>query len=90
MNRLQINRRQFIRHSAVAVAGTALLSRTLPSAFAAATKRTASEQVTLGKTGIKLSRLGIGTGSANSNGIVTFEDSEAGKYPSRYYRAVAQ
>jgi hypothetical protein len=32
----------------------------------------------------------ISTGSANSNGIVTFEDSEAGKYPSRYYRAVAQ
>jgi uncharacterized repeat protein (TIGR03803 family) len=32
----------------------------------------------------------IGTGSASSDGIVTFEDSEAGKYPSRYYRAVTQ
>jgi 1-deoxyxylulose-5-phosphate synthase len=58
-----INRRQFIRTSAVAVAGTALLSRwSLPSAFAAANKRTATDQVTLGKTGIQLSRLGIGTG----------------------------
>ena len=67
MNRLQINRRQFIRNSAVAVAGAAVLSRTLPSAFAAATKRTATDQVTLGKTGIKLSRLGIGTGVNNGH-----------------------
>jgi predicted aldo/keto reductase-like oxidoreductase len=63
MNRLQINRRQFIRTSAVAVAGTAMLS----PAFAAATKRSATDQVTLGKTGVKLSRLGIGTGSANGH-----------------------
>jgi len=63
MNRLQINRRQFIRTSAVAVAGAALL----PRAFAAATKRTATDQVTLGKTGVKLSRLGIGTGSNNGH-----------------------
>jgi predicted aldo/keto reductase-like oxidoreductase len=67
MNRLPINRRQFIRNSAVAVAGTALLSHTLPSALAAATKRTATDQVTLGKTGIKMSRLGIGTGSSNGH-----------------------
>jgi len=63
MNRLQINRRQFIRTSAVAVAGTALLT----PALAAATKRTATDQVTLGKTGIKLSRIGIGTGSNNGH-----------------------
>jgi predicted aldo/keto reductase-like oxidoreductase len=63
MNRQSLNRRQFIRNSAVAVAGTALLSGwNAPSAFAAATKRTATDQVTLGKTGIQLSRLGIGTG----------------------------
>jgi len=61
MNRL--NRRQFIRTSAVAIAGTALL----PHVFAAATKRTATDQVTLGNTGIKLSRLGIGTGSNNGH-----------------------
>jgi predicted aldo/keto reductase-like oxidoreductase len=60
----QINRRQFIRNAAVAAAGTALLSQwSVPSLFAAADiDRTATDQVTLGKTGIKLSRLGIGTG----------------------------
>lgn len=61
-----LNRRQFIRNSATAAAGAALLSRwSVGNAFAAATKRTATDQVTLGKTGIKLSRLGFGTGSAN-------------------------
>jgi len=75
MNLKKINRRRFIQTSAVAVAGTALLSRwTLPSAFAAATKRTATDQVTLGNTGIKLSRLGIGTGSNNGH-----EQTSAGK-----------
>jgi predicted aldo/keto reductase-like oxidoreductase len=63
MNRLQINRRQFIRTSAVAAASAALL----PRAFAAAVKRTATDQVTLGNTGIQLSRLGIGTGSSNGH-----------------------
>jgi 1-deoxyxylulose-5-phosphate synthase len=64
----KITRRRFIQTSAVAVAGTALLSRwTFPSAFAAVTKRTATDQVTLGNTGIKLSRLGVGTGSANGH-----------------------
>jgi 1-deoxyxylulose-5-phosphate synthase len=63
MKRSQLNRRQFIRTSAVAVAGTALLSRwSVPDSFAAAVKRTATDQVTLGKTGVKLSRVGIGTG----------------------------
>src|SRR5579862_599501 len=59
-----ISRRQFIRTSAVAAAGTALLSPWFVSRSFAATvsKRTATDQVTLGKTGIKLSRLGIGTG----------------------------
>jgi len=61
----QINRRQFLRNTAVAAAGTALLAGSLPSAFAAATKRTATDQVTLGKSGVKLSRLGIGTGANN-------------------------
>jgi aryl-alcohol dehydrogenase-like predicted oxidoreductase len=64
MKRQSINRRQFIRNSAVAAAGTALLSTwNVRSLFAAtAAKRTATDQVTLGNTGIKLSRLGIGTG----------------------------
>jgi predicted aldo/keto reductase-like oxidoreductase len=63
-----LNRRQFIKTSAVAAAGTALLSGWGgQSAFAAATKRTATDQVSLGKTGIKLSRLGLGTGSSNGH-----------------------
>jgi predicted aldo/keto reductase-like oxidoreductase len=63
MKTRKLNRRQFIRNSAVAVTGAALLSRwAVPEVFAAATKRTATDQVTLGKTGIQLSRLGIGTG----------------------------
>ena len=59
-----LNRRQFIRTSVVAAAGTALVSQwgAYDSLAATAVKRTATDQVTLGKTGIKLSRLGIGTG----------------------------
>jgi predicted aldo/keto reductase-like oxidoreductase len=63
-----LNRRQFIRTSAAAVAGTALLSRWgVSNAFAEVTKRTATDQVTLGNTGVKLSRLGVGTGSNNGS-----------------------
>jgi len=60
-----INRREFLK-GAVAATGAAWLS---PLAFGetapVAAKRTAVDQVTLGKTGIKLSRLGLGTGSNN-------------------------
>lgn len=65
MKNHSFSRRDFIRTSTV-LAGAALLSPlAVPRSFAAATKRTAADQVTLGKTGIKLSRLGIGTGSNN-------------------------
>jgi len=59
-----INRRQFIQRSATAT-GTLLAgaSGLLNSGAAPAGKRTAVDQMTLGKTGIKLSRLGMGTGS---------------------------
>jgi len=70
MKRHGLNRRQFIRTSA-ALAGTALLSSwalsRVRAAIAQAGKRTAVDQVTLGKTGIKLSRLGFGTGSDNGH-----------------------
>lgn len=68
-----LNRRQFFKTSTV-LAGTVLLSPLAwTEANAASTrpgrrlrsKRTATDQVTLGKTGIKLSRLGFGTGSNN-------------------------
>jgi len=62
-----LTRRDFVRHTA-ALAGAALIGT--PSLFAAeagATKRTAVDQVPLGKTGLKLSRLGIGTGTNSGN-----------------------
>ena len=69
MKRNNLNRRDFIRGSAV-LAGTALWSpwsltdarAQTVSAVASGARRTATDQVKLGNTGIKLSRLGIGTG----------------------------
>jgi predicted aldo/keto reductase-like oxidoreductase len=69
-NRGGLSRRQFIQ-SSTALAGAALLSPwSLVKSRAAATPvatRTAVDQVTLGKTGIKLSRLGFGTGSSSGH-----------------------
>jgi predicted aldo/keto reductase-like oxidoreductase len=56
-----ITRRQFIERSA-AIAGGVLLA---PLAARAAGKKTAVDQVPLGKTGLKLSRLGIGCGTSS-------------------------
>jgi predicted aldo/keto reductase-like oxidoreductase len=62
-------RRQFIQTSALA--GAALLSPwslgNLGAADAPPAARTATDQVPLGKTGLKLSRLGFGTGSNNGH-----------------------
>lgn len=67
-NRYGLNRREFIKTS-TALAGAALLSPWAldesSAAGSSAPVRTATDQVTLGKTGIKLSRLGFGTGSDN-------------------------
>jgi predicted aldo/keto reductase-like oxidoreductase len=63
MHRRDISRRQFIARTA-AVAGGLFAS---PVLAAAAPKRTAVDQVVLGKTGLKLSRLGIGCGSNSGN-----------------------
>ncbi len=57
-----LSRRQFLERSAVA-ASALLLSSCSWSRPQAAAKRTAVDQVALGKTGLKLSRLGFGTGS---------------------------
>ncbi len=59
-----LSRREFLARTA-AVAGGVMLSPLVAQAAAGATKRTAADQVTLGKTGLKLSRLGVGTGSKN-------------------------
>ena len=61
-----LSRRQFLERSA-AVAGALLLTSCSWSAPKAAATRTAVDQVALGKTGLKLSRLGFGTGSDSGN-----------------------
>ncbi len=60
-----LSRRQFIQRT-TAAAGTLLLG-SAAALRAEPTKRTAVDQVTLGKTGIQLSRLGFGTGSDSGN-----------------------
>lgn len=64
MHHRPLSRREFLLRS-TALAGAATLAPALVRA--AATKRTATDIVTLGKTGLKLSRLGIGTGSNSGN-----------------------
>ena len=61
----RIDRRQFLRTSAAAVAAAMLAPPALRAGASEAVKRTATDQVTLGETGIKLSRLGFGTGVNN-------------------------
>ncbi len=60
------SRRQFLGRSAAAASALLLSSGSLFRTFAAP-KRTAVDQVSLGNTGIKLSRLGFGTGSNSGN-----------------------
>ncbi len=64
MNR-SLSRRQFLGTTA-ALAGTVLLPSGLRT-FAAEGKRTATDQVPLGKTGLMISRLGFGAGSNSGN-----------------------
>lgn len=59
-----ITRRQFIQSSAAFLGATLL-----PSCSTRVSTPTAVDQVTLGNTGIKLSRLGIGTGTLNSGDV---------------------
>jgi 1-deoxyxylulose-5-phosphate synthase len=58
----RLSRRHFIQRSAAAAGALLLAPRAWP-----ASKRTAVDQVTLGNTGIKLSRLGFGTGTNSGN-----------------------
>ena len=66
MKTKDLSRRQFLERSAGAAGALLLTSSSWFSAQAAA-KRTAVDQVALGKTGLKLSRLGFGTGSNSGN-----------------------
>lgn len=66
-----LSRRQFLQNS-LAATGAVALTATAPLGQAASpATRTAVDQVTLGNTGLKLSRLGMGTGS--NSGQVQFE-----------------
>jgi predicted aldo/keto reductase-like oxidoreductase len=60
------SRRDFLKHSTLAAGALALgadgVLRAQPAA-APAVKRTAADEVTLGQTGLKITRLGMGTGS---------------------------
>ena len=60
------SRRQFLKHSALTAGALALAPGDLLLAQATP-KRTAADLVPLGSTGIKLSRLGMGTGSNNGH-----------------------
>ena len=62
MSERVITRRRFL-HSSATLAGSLLLSAAVLQAAPAKRIPTAVDQVKLGKTGLKLSRLGIGTGS---------------------------
>lgn len=59
MRRPSISRRDFLAGSAALAAGAVFT----PACLSAAGKRSASDTVTLGKTGLRLSRLGMGLGS---------------------------
>ena len=62
MDKTKITRRQFLKNTA-ALTGGLFLSSCASETTSRKSIPTAVDQVTLGKTGIKLSRLGIGTGS---------------------------
>jgi hypothetical protein len=65
MKATRFTRRQFLQRSVAVTSALVLSPGGLTQARASAAKRTAADQVTLGRTGIKLSRLGMGTGSAS-------------------------
>jgi len=66
MSRYEITRRRFFQDAA-ALTGAAALASGAIAAEAPPKKPTAADQVLLGKTGLKLSRLGIGVGSQSGN-----------------------
>jgi predicted aldo/keto reductase-like oxidoreductase len=63
MTNLRFTRRKFLAGTATVTAGAVLT----PACATLTGKRTATDTVTLGKTGIKTSRLGIGLGSNSGN-----------------------
>jgi predicted aldo/keto reductase-like oxidoreductase len=66
MYKERITRRQFI-HTTAALAGGVLLPSCSSQNLGRKAKPTAADQVQLGRTGLKLSRLGLGTGSVSGS-----------------------
>jgi hypothetical protein len=71
MKNSRFSRREFLQTTLTASSALVLGGGALSAGAATAAKRSAVDQVTLGQTGIKLSRLGMGTGS--SSGQVQFD-----------------
>ena len=74
MNSEHLSRRRFLEQAALAAGALVIGANRAPgqpapgsAPLAAAAKRTASDIVPLGNTGLKVSRLGIGLGSSNGN-----------------------
>ncbi len=68
MKTKHLSRRRFLQRSLTSAGGLALgVGGLMPALCAPAARRTAMDQVTLGGTGLKLSRLGMGTGSNNGH-----------------------
>src|SRR5437879_9174410 len=59
----QVSRRDFLGQSAVALGGVALGGQLVTAANAAHKLKSGADQVVLGRTGIKTSLIGLGTGS---------------------------
>jgi len=68
---VKLTRRQFIRTGALAAGAIAL-----PGIAAEKPKRTATDWVTLGESGIKITRLGMGTGSIGGSVQMALSDKE--------------
>ena len=62
----RMNRRQFL-HCTAAITATAWVPPSLLTAAEGTGKRTAADQVALGRTGLRISRLGFGAGSNSGN-----------------------
>lgn len=62
-----MKRREFLRHGTAATGATLLGLRFSPHLYASATKKTAQDVVSLGRTGLEVSRLAQGTGTNGVN-----------------------
>ncbi len=67
MNSNSLSRRRFMRQTAALIGAALAGPGAALAADMVATRRTAVDQVSLGKTGLKTSRLGIGTGTNSGN-----------------------